>query len=148
MYCTTNVSCISKVDRSPLPGLAGLKDAADESSGLMRKVLVVDDEQDLADLTGSLLNAYGLDAIVVYSGQYSLRVLQSDSEIDGILADVMMPEMNGLQLADAVREIYPTVKIVLTSAYSRLPLFQAGKRPYRFVAKPYMIATVLELLKT
>ena len=60
----------------------------------------------------------------------------------------MMPGMNGLQLAEAVRVMYPTVKIVLMSGYVLPELLKDRERPYLFAAKPYKIDTILKLLNS
>lgn len=115
---------------------------------LLRKVLVVDDEEDLATLAGALLSSEGLDVVVANSALDALRILEKDRDIDAIFSDVMMPGMTGLQLADAVREMYPRVKIVLTSGYT-LPALLAGRQThYLFAPKPYRIDTVLKLLRS
>jgi CheY-like chemotaxis protein len=115
---------------------------------LLRKVLVVDDEPDLAEFAAALLGAHGLAAVVAHSGHEAMLRLQEDDEIDAVFSDVMMPGMTGVQLADAVREMYPRVKIVLASGYA-LPELLAGRaRPYLFATKPYRIDTILKLLRS
>ena len=115
---------------------------------LLRKVLVVDDEHDLADLTGAMLSLHGLDVLVSYSAKEALQVLQAHHDIDALLSDVVMPEMTGVQLAVAVREMYPAVKIILTSGYALPAVLANHERPYLYTAKPYTIETVLKLLQT
>lgn len=111
-----------------------------------RKVLVVDDERDLADLTQALLGSHGIEASVAYSAAEALRILASDPGIDAVFSDVMMPGGTGLQLADVVRCSYPQVRIVLTSGFTA-PGLMAGHEPYPYVSKPYSIETVLTLLR-
>jgi CheY-like chemotaxis protein len=119
------------------------------SSGmLLRKMLLVDDEADGAELAAALLTSHGLEVIVVHSAQEALQALQNDKEIDAVLTDVMMPGMTGLQLADAVRDMYPTVKIVLMSGYVVPDLLKDRARPYLFVEKPYRIDNVVKLLNS
>lgn len=120
----------------------------DNTASLPRKVLVVDDERDLADLAEALLQSYGLGVVVAYSAPQALGVLEHDREIDALFSDIMMPGMTGLQLAQTVRERYPHVKILLTSGYTLPTLFAKHDVAYSFVAKPYRIETVLRLLGT
>lgn len=120
--------------------------SVDLSGGLLRKVLVVDDEPDLADLAVALLGAHAVDAAVAYSAHEALQVLETDKEIDAVVSDVMMPGMTGLQLADAVREMYPGVKIILVSGYMHASLLVGRERQYLFATKPYQINTILGLL--
>jgi two-component system OmpR family response regulator len=115
---------------------------------LLRKVLIVDDEQDLADMASFLLQARGLEVLVAYSAQEALQLLQREGNVDAIVSDIMMPGMTGLQLADAVREMYPSVKIVLTSGYTLPAPLMERDRPYLYTPKPYQIETILKLLHT
>lgn len=118
------------------------------SGGLVRKVLVVDDEVDLAHLAEALLASEGLDVVVANSAHEALRILAQDGAIDAVFSDVMMPGMTGLQLADSVSEMYPRVKIVLTSGYT-LPALLAGRqRQYLFTPKPYRLDTIMKLLRS
>ena len=114
----------------------------------VRKVLVVDDERDLADMAQALLGAHGLDVVVAYSAHEALRMLESDREIDAVFSDIVLPGMTGLQLADAVTEMYPAVKIVLASGYTLPALLAERERRYLFASKPYRIDTILKLLRS
>ena len=115
---------------------------------LLRKVLVVDDEEDLTMLAEALLRNEGLDVVVANSAMAALEILAQDQDIDALFSDVMMPGMNGLQLADAVREMYPSVKIVLTSGYTLPALLANRQTHYLFAPKPYRIDTVMKLLRS
>lgn len=131
---------------SPRP-ISGTGQAPGSASGtLLRKVLVVDDEPDLADMAATLLSAHGLDVVAAYSAHEAIRVLESDSEIDAVFSDVVMPGMTGLELADAVKSLYPRIKIVLASGYTLPELLTNRERPYLFATKPYRIDTILKLL--
>jgi CheY-like chemotaxis protein len=113
---------------------------------LLRKLLLVDDEADGAEIAAVLLRSNGLKVVVVHSASEALQVLQNDSEIDAILSDVTVPGMSGLQLADAVRAMYPAVKIVLMSGYVLPELLKNRERDYLFVEKPYKIDALLNIL--
>lgn len=109
--------------------------------------LVVDDEHDLADIAKELLTYHGIDALVAYSAQEALQVLEARADIDAIFSDVMMPSMTGLELAEAVTRTYPCIKIVLTSGFMAPEYWQKQTRRYRFVSKPYSIDKVIQLLR-
>ncbi|MET0322259.1 MAG: response regulator [Duganella sp.] len=112
----------------------------------VRKVLVVDDERDLADLAGALLECQGLAAVVVYSADAALQALAGHNDIDAVFSDIMMPGMTGLQLADTVRWLYPGLTILLTSGYTAPSLLAGQHGSYRCLAKPYQMETVLKAL--
>ena len=131
---------------APVVSLIGI-DRAPATGVEVRKVLVVDDERDLADLAEALLSSHGIEVRVAYGASDALRILASDHGIDAVFSDVMMPGMTGLQLADAIRCLYPSVRIVLTSGFTAPALF-ACHRSYPYTAKPYRIETVIRLLSS
>jgi CheY-like chemotaxis protein len=111
------------------------------------KVLVVDDERDLADLAEMLLFSHGIDARVAYSAQGALDILEADHEINAVFSDIMMPGMTGIELANVITQRYPRIRVVLASGYTPTNIVE-GKLAFHYVAKPYRIESVLKLLKT
>lgn len=142
MQTNTDNSGGKQFDRSPVSGDA----PKPGSETLLRKLLLVDDEPDGAEFAAVLLRSNGLKVVVVHSASEALQVLQEDSEIDAILSDVMMPGMSGLQLADAVRAMYPSIKIVLMSGFILPDMLKNREREYLFVEKPYKIDALLKVL--
>jgi DNA-binding NtrC family response regulator len=118
------------------------------TDNLPRKVLVVDDESDVADLTAMILAAHGITTPTAYSARDALALLASDDEIEAVVSDIMMPGMTGLQLGDAVRLMYPKVKIVLVSGFTLPSELERRERPYLFATKPYKFETLLKLLRS
>lgn len=116
--------------------------------GALRKVLVVDDEADVADLAEMLLSAHGIDAMVAYSGAAALEMLAAHPDIDAVVSDVMMPGMNGLELAGQIAGRYPKVKVILASGYMAPSMFKDQPLTRLFIAKPYRIDQLIKLLHT
>lgn len=80
-------------------------------------ILVVDDEPGLRDLAQEILAAQGYKVLSAENGEQALTILETKS-VDLLLSDVIMPGMDGYQLAAKVREHYPAVKIQLASGFS------------------------------
>ena len=84
------------------------------------KILIVDDEQDLADVLGEFLRDEGYDVTVTYGGEEAFRAFQKD-KMDLILSDVRMPKGDGITLLEKVRAISKDSPIfILMSGYSDL----------------------------
>ena len=80
-------------------------------------ILVVDDEPALLDLTGEILGLNGFNVICAESAKQALDILQHKS-VDVLISDIIMPDMDGYQLAAIVKEKYPAIKIQLASGFS------------------------------
>ncbi|OUS10858.1 hypothetical protein A9Q89_10305 [Gammaproteobacteria bacterium 53_120_T64] len=80
-------------------------------------ILVVDDEEALLNLSSEILRPCGYQVIPVSSGQQALEVLKN-TPVQLMISDVIMPEMDGYQLAATVQAQYPEVKIQLASGFT------------------------------
>jgi CheY-like chemotaxis protein len=116
-----------------------------------RRVLVVDDQKLIADTVAEILRNEGFDATAVYDGWNALEAVPRFHP-DWLLSDVMMPRMNGVQLAIAIRTNYPRVQILLFSGQAGISdILQEGvQRGYEFelIAKPIHPLRLVERLKS
>ncbi|QDM26343.1 PAS domain S-box protein [Tardiphaga sp. vice352] len=88
--------------------------------GRALSVLVVDDDPLVLQNVGAMLEDLGHRVSEVPSGADALRMLQSESGIDLVLTDHVMPGMTGLELVNAIRERWPSIRVVLATGYSQL----------------------------
>jgi len=126
---------------------AGCEKHAEKLDMRRLKVLVVDDEPELADVAGALMSAYGIANRIAYSAADALSALADDPAINAVFSDIMMPEATGIELAQAVKRLYPTVRIVLTSGYTAPELAITYEAFCLYTPKPYLIETVIDLLR-
>ena len=83
------------------------------------KVLFVDDEPMLLEVGAEMLEMIGYHVLSASSGQKAIEIFEhAKDEIDIVLFDMIMPEMNGGELFDKLKEIQPDVKTILSSGYS------------------------------
>lgn len=102
-------------------------------------VLVVDDESVITDTLTEILNRSGYTAIPAYDAEEALEVaLLMPPEL--LLTDVMLPGMNGIELAVRVKRIFPDCKILLFSGQAATTdlLASAARDGHRFdmLSKP------------
>lgn len=114
------------------------------------KVLVVDDEPDVMDVAAALFRSIGYEVYTANNGFDALEILQRSTDIDVLFSDVMMPNMNGIELATRARSLRPNMKILLASGYP-LPALKAQHRDigdFSFMTKPYRLAELAKKLRT
>jgi DNA-binding response OmpR family regulator len=112
------------------------------------RVLVVDDEESQIRMLVSALRHEGFDAFGIRDADAVMDLLQRDLP-DLVLVDLMMPGLNGIELARKIRDAHPSVRVVLTSAYhlSERQLSRADCGVVGFVPKPYVLPELAEFLR-
>ncbi|HVI55982.1 MAG TPA: ATP-binding protein [Luteibacter sp.] len=114
-------------------------DAAAAPSAGDGRVLVVDDDINVREVSVAMLGALGYATVEAGDAVQALAILAQRSDIDIVFSDVIMPgEINGLDLARRVRETYPTVAVVLASGYTaQLQGDKSGPAEVEVLRKPY-----------
>lgn len=111
-------------------------------------ILVVEDEEALRELTSELLNEQGYKVFCAENGIEALQCLE-DQQIDLILSDIIMPEMDGNQLASIVLDKYPSIKIQLVSGYTddrQINTVDANLHQ-NIINKPYNLQELLKSIR-
>ena len=84
------------------------------------RVLVVDDDAAIRDSVVELLGAFGMQTRTANSGRAALKMCDGGCPFDIVLADVVMPDIGGVQLAEMLRDQYPTVPVILMTGRDSL----------------------------
>jgi adenylate cyclase len=106
------------------------------------KILVVDDEPDMADLMQRKFRHSIHDGIYNFlfaeDGYDALRVLEIEPDIDLVITDINMPRMDGLTLLNHLEEVAPLLKSVIVSAYGDMENIRTAmnRGAFDFVTKP------------
>jgi PAS domain S-box-containing protein len=91
-----------------------------ELPGGNETILVVDDEEALADVACINLEDLGYTTIMANNGKQALRILMDNKDIDLLFTDVIMPgDLDGYQLAISAQKNRPTLKALLTSGFTK-----------------------------
>jgi CheY-like chemotaxis protein len=116
----TTVSLLLPVARTEdEPGAADDADAAGPPSIAGATVLLVEDDESLADVTAELLRAHGGRVLRAAHAGEALQLLDGGAPADVVLTDVVMPGlMNGVALARHLRQHRPELPVVLISGFS------------------------------
>ena len=82
-----------------------------------RRILIIDDNHDLADNLQELLTEDGLESTVCTDGKQAVQELGADGDYDLVITDYRMPGMDGIQLASWLREHRPQLPVLMFSGY-------------------------------
>ncbi|MGA8078633.1 MAG: PAS domain S-box protein [Xanthobacteraceae bacterium] len=97
-------------------------------------VLAVDDDPLVLTNTVAMLEDLGHTAIGVSSAKAALETLRQDDSIDLVITDQIMPQMTGVQLADAIKAEWPELEVILASGFAEAP---AGIQRLPRLSKPF-----------
>ena len=104
--------------------------------------LVVDDEPPVRTLIASILNVEHFQTLEAGDGCHAFRIVQDlAGGLDLIVSDIQMPNCDGLSLARAVRNSFPTVPVVLLSGNSK------PDEGFEFVKKPFLPSTLVSAVR-
>lgn len=120
-------------------------------AGRSRRVLVVDDEAVIRQVVARHLRGLGFQVRTAADGVDALRVHREWGEpIDLLLTDVVMPHMDGLELAESLRDRQPGVRVLYISGYSEEALrrHSIDVDEVDLVNKPFGLATLTEAIES
>lgn len=126
-----------------LPHAASAASSADDSSrepAAPATILIVEDEPAVRRATSRLLARQGYRILVAEDGARAVELGRSHAGvIDVLLTDIVMPELSGHEVARALREARPDLRVAYLSGYSndQEVARQVGMNLARFIRKPY-----------
>ena len=135
----------------PAADSAGKAGSGRPASGHGPTVLVAEDDNVQRMVIREMLEAQGYSVLIAASGQEALEVARRLSEpVDLLLADVIMPGMDGLELAQSLALIRPNVKILFMSGYSDYHQVREGvlETHLAFIGKPFSSRELMEKIES
>jgi PAS domain S-box-containing protein len=125
-------------------GQAATDAAANVAGGC---VLLVEDDDEVAALTGEMLQQLGYEVLRVASAAAALGALANGRAVDIVFSDVMMPgTMNGISLAQEIHKRRPGLPVLLATGYAEPEALATGVPHTRVLLKPYTIEDLSAVL--
>ena len=115
--------------------------------GRAERILLVEDEPALLHVAREILVRQGYEVHAVGSVADALTYAESEEgSIDLLVTDVVMPGLNGRQLAERIRELRPAIKVLFMSGYTDDAVMQRGilEPGFAFLQKPFSAASLAE----
>lgn len=113
-------------------------------------ILMVDDEESLLETAKAFLEQSGYRALTAENGEKAIEIFQNEkSNISLIILDLQMPGMGGLKCLEAMIEIDPDVKVIISSGYISSSKQQEAlkKGAIGFIQKPYRYNDILNMAR-
>jgi two-component system NtrC family sensor kinase len=110
-------------------------------------VLLVEDNDEVAEVCKAYLQQFGYVSKRASGAQEALEIMENDTTIDLVVSDILMPGfMNGLELAQAIRERFPRMPILMSTGYASSAQ-DAVRQGFVVLQKPFDIATLEQGLR-
>jgi len=117
---------------------------------LVKKILIVDDEQDIVETLAFMLKQKGFECVCAYDGEEGLKMAK-ENKPDLIILDVMMPKMNGYKICRLLKydAKYKSIPIIMVTARSQDDDKTIGEETgaNEYITKPFEFTEVIEKIE-
>jgi len=114
----------------------------------MNKILVVDDEESVRIILKKMLEEGGYIAETANNGEEALEAMKG-TRFDMLISDINMPVMNGVELLNKAKQLYPKMPVIFITAYGKdkiiIEAMKVGLADY--IEKPFRMEGVLSTVK-
>lgn len=114
----------------------------------MEKILIVDDDKEIALLISDALKDEGYECLLAFNGEQAFSLLKNNPDISLILLDIMMPDIDGLEICREIRNIISCPILFVTAknrTYDAMLGFEMGADDY--IAKPFVVEELVARVK-
>lgn len=122
---------------------------SDSMDALLRptyRVLLVEDNAEVNEIVTSLLQDLGQKVTTVANGTAALQACEAcNGGFDLVITDIVMPEINGIELAQRINTKWPGIRIVLATGYSHI-LAEFGPTDFELLPKPYSVEALTKVV--
>ncbi|MCD4655051.1 sigma-54 dependent transcriptional regulator [bacterium] len=115
----------------------------------MRKILIVDDEQSMCDFLSILLEGEGYSVQSTCNPKSAVSLIEQGCEIDMVITDLKMPEMDGIELLEAVKNIDNDILIIMITAFATTEnaINAMKKGAFDYLTKPFKVDEIKIIVK-
>lgn len=114
-----------------------------------RKIMIVDDEQNIRDIISEFLSETGYSVAVAVDGLDALEKVQYE-QYDLYIIDVYMPRMDGIELLTRLKEIQPLAVVIVTTGFSSIDVAIRAIRngAFHYLTKPIQAEELLKVVES
>ena len=115
--------------------------------GRFLSILFVEDDNAVRDVVMRVLSERGLGVFTAADGYDAIRIL-NDHHVDVLFTDLIMPGMDGVQLAKQAKLMRPDLKVLFATGYAQLARTRDAVRHGRVLYKPLRAGEIVEAIET
>ena len=140
-------ACLGAGDATPAPGLAAAAPPPDHSLMACERILLVEDDPDLLELTAEVIEHEGIHVGRCVDAEEALRQLSVGPRPDLVLLDLALPGISGVELLSSIRAdaTWRWIPVVALSGFPKLHF--SGLRVDGFVGKPFNLDELREVIE-
>ncbi len=130
---------------SETPGTNGAGSHESVPAGNGETILVVEDESSILELLETMLEQLGYTVLAEPSPMAALNLAKArKGRVDLLITDVIMPEMNGRDLAEQISEMCPEIRLLFMSGYPADVIAEQGvlDKGFQFIQKPFSMQDI------
>jgi DNA-binding NtrC family response regulator len=126
-----------------------MKEQPKNPDNLKRRILVVDDENDLRILLSDMLLGAGYEVVSAADGEEAIGLLGKNETIDVALLDIQMPIVNGIEVLKHIKNNHPSVRAVMLTGFADLKYAMEAREfgARDFINKPYRVEDILATIR-
>jgi DNA-binding NtrC family response regulator len=114
------------------------KDSRTAAGRRQARILVVDDHEEVREVIAAHLEALGYQPVQAATGRTALAILGGNcTAFDLLIADYAMPEISGIELARAVRELCPDLPAIIVTGYADVSGLDGASEDATLLHKPF-----------
>jgi len=133
----------------PVPS-SGFEVVAGTSASKPTSILIVEDEEAVAELIESVLVRHGYRLLTAATPQIALSLAHAESRpIDLLISDVVLPQMSGSALAERILHMHPDMRVLYMSGYTYDTIVRRGVLDHRtpFLQKPFSLTALAQKVR-
>jgi PAS domain S-box-containing protein len=114
-------------------------------------IVLVEDDEELRNLASMSIKKFGYKLYNASNGLEALNLIKDENlEFDLLITDLIMPDMNGKELSDHVKKLYPRIHILFTSGYTDDLIADSGEleKDVEFLQKPFTVLALLNKIRS
>ncbi|MCL4677936.1 MAG: response regulator [Alphaproteobacteria bacterium] len=115
----------------------------------MAKILLAEDDESMLNFLELALRRAGHDVISALDGLEALEIMEDGEEFDLLLTDIVMPGIDGIELAQKAMEIQSDIKVMFITGFAAMALGRTGMQvsETKLLSKPFHLGELVDRIE-